>query len=756
MAQVRHLVTPPGKQPVEFFAPEGANDGEVRQLASQALAQAYPSDSFVTPILDQSTRDAVYGKEQAPRKLTQDEILAQQGGLTSRDPTMRERATEGLTSVLSGLGFSEGREKAGRLADDVFDWTPAAALESGEEVIRDIGGGRYLDAAGNAIMAGLDIIPELKGGTAALAALLGSRRLYHGGPGLVGDLRAPLFTSEDRAVAETYAKDRAYPGEGKVDAFDFTGEKLATDDDVMSVVREMGLLDEDEAFPAHMYITPGADPEAENVIAALRERGFHGAKLTDYSMDDPFTEIESIAVFDPSYLKPLSLDPPGTVPAANALEAFAPSKAAMKTAKQLSTMAGSPAGANKKASTRQVKKLSEDYLRQVDQGKGGADWYEKSGRSIMYHLGENEPMSVKFTGGVGVTSANTPVVPNLEHAVRGHMQAMAGDPIKTGLFSNNMGKDVQRVYDAPDMTIQELRDLGDASPYGKKRSPFIQQNLMYEGFAPGQQSTARAVHDIWDMRARGYLGKDGKPFSGSPGLARHNWADLQDQGYLIPEANARQIGGRTDWDTGRLQAAAWVGNKIDALMRDGKTFEEAQKIAMTDYSDAWSRLYANHSWESAPGSNTGHMAGFDDLPWEEKQRYHADVQTAFLNPEGQSRIALGYGMPTGQSYDTAGLYEGVVSPGTQDQIAVAREIGGQGIEASSGKMMNALAATQGLLGAQKGAAWNFQSPTKSTLKGATAFRFPMGRTLSIEDIEQYGPRKHSRRATSACCRIRRA
>jgi hypothetical protein len=173
MAQVRHLVTPPGKQPVEFFAPEDANDGEIRQLASAALAKAYPSDSFVTPILDQSTRDAVYGKEQSPGKLTQDEILAQQGELTSRDPTMRERATEGLTSVLSGLGFSEGREKAGRLADDVFDWTPAAALESGEEAIRDVGGGRYLDAAGNALLAGLDVIPEVGQGASALAMFLG-------------------------------------------------------------------------------------------------------------------------------------------------------------------------------------------------------------------------------------------------------------------------------------------------------------------------------------------------------------------------------------------------------------------------------------------------------------------------------------------------------------------------------------------------------------------------------------------------------
>jgi len=422
----------------------------------------------------------------------------------------------------------------------------------------------------------------------------------------------------------------------------------------------------------------------------------------------------------------------------SALSGFEPSKAAMKTAKQLSTMAGSPAGPGKKATTRQVKKLSEDYLRQVDQGKEGADWYEQSGRSIMEHMGEDEAKAIKLAGAIGVTSARTPVLPNLEHGVRGHMQMMGGQPVVTGGFPTRMGGNIRDIYGQPDMTLDQLRGLGDEA-FGPKVTPFIQQNLMYEGFEPGQPSTARAVHDIWDMRARGYTDKSGQPFTGTASTPQHRWTDLQDQGYLLPEANARAIGERTDWDTGRAQAAAWVGNKIDALMREGKTFAEAQKIAVTDYSHGWDRLYAQHSWESAPGSNTGHMAGFDDLPWEEKQRYHEDVKGAFLNPEGQSRIALGYGAPTGKSYDTTGLYEGVVNPGTQDLIAVAREPGKQTIDPGSRSVLDAVASTQGLLGAQKGAAWNYQSPTKSTIKGADAFRFDLGRTLSLEDIERLGP-----------------
>lgn len=1140
MAQVRHIVTAPGKEPVEFFAPEGADDGQLQQLASQALAQAFSGESFVTPVLDTSAREAL---RKPQRKLTQDEILAQQGDLTAAPENIRTRTADALTSALSGLGMSNAAAKAGNFTDDIYDWTPAAALESGEEAVKDVAGGRYGEAIGNAALSALDIVPELKGagaGVSALAAFAGrnSRTAnldalrkaeemldqgidrdvvrretgWHRGPDggmryeisdqglkVTGKIKDPQ--RQATAAANRRAKELGYKSANDIPwtKFDdvkdveragtevyqkymrgtplpevFSHPELEAAYDLGGIkVRDMPKGSDPRQKGAFnpetntIYLKKGLDPEEARSVVAHEVGGHYTQKLEGFagggalspdlrmeqgdiydkairnrawiqdqianatspqqrtfyeeqlpimekSVNDAamyegyrrlagevearnvqtrldwtpeqraatppwetqeFPDEEQFQVFRGEGMQ-LSADPPGTVPAANALarfhegeqlppntivvgnrlrstvnskgqplgrddeeirnfwnwygdsvttddnglpkpwyhgsmrggiesfervgkagypsentinaigswftddpnmsniyagasrpeEGFArygedarhggtnypvylrmqnprplrgpesgghdlnslwqqyaggntrgsegdvdafreylsshgydslwgkaddieggvgfgdnrdaryaiipdptqiksvfnsgsfnpddsrimydmappelpqvgPSKQAMATAKKLSTMAGSPAGANKKATTRQIKKLSEDYLRQVDQGKAGADWYEQSGRSIMEHMGENEPAAVKLAGAIGVTSARTPVLPNLEHGIRGHYQVLAGDPVRTGGFPTAMGKDIQKIYDAPDIDLQGLRELGNEA-FGPKRTPFIQQNLMYEGFEPGQQSTARAVHDIWDMRARGYAGANGRPFEGTPSTAQHRWADLQDQGYLLPEANARQIGGRTDWDTGRAQAAAWVGNKIDALMREGKSFEEAQKIAVTDYSHGWDRLYANHSWESAPGSNTGHMAGFDDLPWEAKKQYHGEVETAFLSPDGRSNIALGYGMPAGRSYDATGLYEGVVSPGTQDLIPVARGSGSQEIDPSAAKMMNVLAATQGILGAQKGAAWNFQSPAKSSIKDATGFRFDMDRTMSLEDIERFGP-----------------
>ncbi len=53
--------------------------------------------------------------------------------------------------------------------------------------------------------------------------------------------------------------------------------------------------------------------------------------------------------------------------------------------------------------------------------------------------------------------------------------------------------------------------------------------------------------------------------------------------------------------------------------------------------------------------------------------------------------------------------------------------------------MDATASTHGLLGAQKAAAWNYQSPVKSAWKDASSVRFDLGRGMTLEDIERYRP-----------------
>lgn len=672
MGQMRYIVTAPGKEPVEFFVPDGADDAQLRQLASRALASTFPRETFVTPILDAAARKTL---ERAPRKLTQDEILSQQGGLSAPEPTLANAAVDRIRETMTGWGMDPyiAQREAENIASGLQFLPGPGTATAADDARIAAEEGRYGAAGGNALAAGLDILPGVGKGASALAMFLGrsaktanldflrkaeqmaeqgadkrqiwdetgwfkgadnqwrfeisdeklkvkdpkagaqvaraagkaklkelgykdwtdvpagsddwravqasindaweaneggqplSDVLSHpeleaaGYPNIERMTAAPLTagqgngrylpvqnqiqwkksgrTAEDKRSTVAHELQHGiqnYEGfsggaqvgsagsyEGGAHYTSAVGhrdhiQKLLDDPNVSDIskiqLRRMLPKAEEEIARAAQYEgyrRVAGEVEARNVQRRLTMTPEERAATPPWETQD-IPDEEQFNVWGGNIASdaPLSADPAGTVPTASALEAFAPvktpspSKGAMATAKKLSTMAGSPAGGGKKLSTRQIKGLSEDYLRQLEQGAAGADWYQQSGRSIMEHMGENEPLAVKLTGAIGVTSSQTPVLTNLEHGVRGHNQAMMGDPVRTGMFPTAMGKDIEGIYAAPDMSLGQLRNLDDPSQFGMKRTPFIQQNLMYEGFEPGQASTARAVHDIWDMRAR--------------------------------------------------------------------------------------------------------------------------------------------------------------------------------------------------------------------------------------------------------------
>ena len=149
--------------------------------------------------------------------------------------------------------------------------------------------------------------------------------------------------------------------------------------------------------------------------------------------------------------------------------------------------------------------------------------------------------------------------------------------------------------------------------------------------------------------------------------------------------------------------------------------------------------YANHSWESVPGSNTGHLEGFKNLRPEHREDYHGRVKTVFQAGSGDSRIARGHRQQTRGSFDNVGYYEGDVNPGTQDRVRVWLDETGR-VTPASASSMDSIAATQGLLGAQKGAAWNHFTPTRPEIPhDINAIRFDLGRPMSRDDVRRIGP-----------------
>jgi hypothetical protein len=163
---------------------------------------------------------------------------------------------------------------------------------------------------------------------------------------------------------------------------------------------------------------------------------------------------------------------------------------------------------------------------------------------------------------------------------------------------------------------------------------------------------------------------------------------------------------------------------------------EAGKPSSRPYDPSVS--YANHSWESAPGKTTGHMEGFGALPDSSKADYHQQAKQVLLTPDGRSRIAEAHGLRTKPSFDNVGYYKGDFSPGTQDRIAVTINPASGKVDALSIAQMDEVSNTHGLVLGQDGRAWNHFTPTDD-FAGASAIRFDLGRPMSKEDIDQYGP-----------------
>lgn len=329
------------------------------------------------------------------------------------------------------------------------------------------------------------------------------------------------------------------------------------------------------------------------------------------------------------------------------------------------------------------------YKEKVEKGVQGALWYDDSGRAIMEHTGDNPDMARKVAGNFAITSSQTGVKPNTGFAIKGHNQAISGDPVKTGRFPNKMGPEVAAVYDAQ----------GSAS--GLKRGPFEEQLALGGGFAD-PDIDPRAVHDIWDGRAWGYANPDGsKPFSGSFTAAQHRWQDEQLQKVmedLPPQA--------FPWNRGRVQAASWSGEKIHAG-------EIKPDEAAYSYADDLPRHYGQGSRETVFGSNTGIMPEILSAPYELRQELHDRVGQHIYDDKGRDRIALGFDALTGPSFEGPGIYEGL-NPGTQAQYALGTRTiakggedglpAGKAIDPSSMNLLRAIESGYGLLTGQKAVA----------------------------------------------------
>jgi hypothetical protein len=265
---------------------------------------------------------------------------------------------------------------------------------------------------------------------------------------------------------------------------------------------------------------------------------------------------------------------------------------------------------------------------------------------------------------------------------------------------------------------------------GEKIGPFMGATV--EEWNPNFAHTF--VNDIWNMRAAEYPGAEGGLYSGSPTLGQHNFTrTLADEARGILAERTGE-----PWSPKQAQAATWTGIK-------SKTEGTDPSEAALNFSQGLGRNYAQLSWESAPGLTTGHFPEFATAPPELRQAYHDEIRSVLTDQYGRDVIPAHLGMLTGPTIDAPGVYQGIVSPGSQSRVAVGQAPGGwkAGIDPASRELLNTSEAVRGLLLRQDAVAWHKPSYSAAlTPKDANLVDIRLGRPLTQDEAFAVGEEMH--------------
>lgn len=410
----------------------------------------------------------------------------------------------------------------------------------------------------------------------------------------------------------------------------------------------------EKLFPKYdAYAKPRGFIKPEKIIATLRE-------------NDAPAEVIELAE---SWLKGSKPVKPAEVVAVLSGEKFDRGRVLRRVGEsEDKKLPGAPLGVT---TTRQETALRDKYTRMVEEGVAGREWYRDAGSSVEAHSGGNTDTAHKFGRTLAVTSASNTVPSNTGMAVKGHNQGIAGMEVKTGRFPATQSPDIEAVY------------AGSMKDIGPKREPFAQQMAIGGGYADADDK-ARAVHDIWQGEAFGYVNPDGTPLRRGFQKAEHEWMDKQTE-RVISDLNARKVGGFDDWDTGTTQAAAWTAAKIRAGQLDPKD-------AAKSYADYMSQHHIQTSRDHIPGATTGHMKGLSTAPLEVRREYAKRVEAILYDSQGRDNAGVAKQLLTGGSIegpgiraDDAGMH---MHPGRQVKTAVGTVDSPQGRDIDAASMAN--------------------------------------------------------------------
>jgi hypothetical protein len=301
-----------------------------------------------------------------------------------------------------------------------------------------------------------------------------------------------------------------------------------------------------------------------------------------------------------------------------------------------------------------------------------------------------------------ITSSEAPVKTNVGWAIQGVEQDAVGLPVRTGKYPTEASEKISMVM------------AGDNPHVGQKR------HLYGTALIPGETGKMEnlAPNDRWEIRSFGYP-KD------SAGEAQHRYM------HEVRELARQKLAAEgIELTPTQAQELNWINwrNREMGLPLDPDHLETVQ--------DAIPGYTFQHSWETAPGKNVPeHLAGYGDLNDAERVALHNEMRATIIDEAEKDRLVRAMGGRLQEpAIDGPGVYEGVVSPGTQSRSLIYQTQAG-GLSEPSRARVEATEATRGLLLGQDAYAGHSVLPEK-VKKRQDLFSVDVGRTITPEEAQR--------------------
>jgi len=354
---------------------------------------------------------------------------------------------------------------------------------------------------------------------------------------------------------------------------------------------------------------------------------------------------------------------------------------------------------------------------QARKGVAGRTWYERGQEGVKEMAGPEPHLQRLAAREHALFSPKATPETNLGFQIQAHNAYEAGKPLDVA-YTGQQAR-----------TYKKGRETGDIQ-LGKKTGPYASH------LNPQEETPAIPVNDIHHLENFQYERPEG-----GASAATHAFMDAETL-LAAHRANQIKLGGHQDWTPGRIQAAAWVEAKAQALMQlHGWSYEKAMADAINAYIEHFPKYTAYGTHEATPGVGTRHLPGVAQGTEAERAAFASDPRSFWRDPSGRDILYRGLGMWTRPSIKSTGVYEGPagleINPAEvgRPMVSFAGEQGNRVVGPADRAMLNAAEAARAYMDVQNAGAWSIPiAKQKTGVSTSLMSRRPGAGPLPLEDI----------------------